>query len=83
MPIEHLISNFNAVIENINNFRPKRDGKFITRILISSPPSQETLKIDPKDFPIDNYEGKSTEVEKKKRKKKTAEEQLEAEEAMN
>lgn len=39
--------------------RPKRDGKFITRVIFTSPPSKETLKIDPKDFPFDDYDRKS------------------------
>lgn len=37
--------------------RPKREGRFITRIYLTSPPSKENFKIDPKDFPIDDYEG--------------------------
>lgn len=55
MPTEHLISNFNSLLLSVNTMRPKRDGKFITRVLLTSPPSKENLKIDPKDFPFDDY----------------------------
>lgn len=83
MPTEHLVSNFNALLENINTFRPKRDGKFITRVIMTSPPSQETLKIDPNDFPFDDYDRKSSDNEKKKKIKKSISELLEAETATN
>lgn len=33
--------------------RPKRNGKFITRVFLTSPPSKENFKIDPKDFPFE------------------------------
>lgn len=54
MPTEHLVSNFNLLLQSVNTMRPKRAGKFITRVFLTSPPSQENFKIDPKDFPIDD-----------------------------
>lgn len=37
--------------------RPKREGRFITRTLITCAPSKEVFKIDPNDYPIEDYEG--------------------------
>lgn len=53
MPTEHLVSNFNSLLLSVNKMRPKRDGKFITRVFLTSPPSKENFKIDPKDFPFE------------------------------
>ncbi|CAB3251314.1 unnamed protein product [Arctia plantaginis] len=39
--------NIDALLKDIQSARPKRDGLFITRCLIVSPPSPEKLKIDP------------------------------------
>lgn len=47
MDIKHLEANLVALLTDVNKMRPKRDGKFITRVLFTSPPSGETLKIDP------------------------------------
>lgn len=47
MDIQHLKENLIALIKDVNSVRPKRDGKFITRVLLKSFPSQEQLKIDP------------------------------------
>lgn len=47
----------------INGQRPNRGGKFITRVLFTSPPSKEIFRIDPADFPFEDYE--RPEVEKK------------------
>lgn len=57
MPTEHLVSNFRTLLLSVNTMRPKREGRFITRTLITSPPSQEVFKIDPADYPIEDYEG--------------------------
>lgn len=65
MPTEHLKANFLALIADVNNFRPKRPGKFITRVLLKSPPSSEQLKIDPAEFPFDDLEG--TKIVKRKK----------------
>lgn len=67
MPTEHLVSNFNAVLLSVNSSRPKRDGKFITRVKTSSPPLEESFKIDPQDFPFE------LEFSKKDKNKVTAE----------
>lgn len=53
MPTEHLVSNFNSVLLSVNSSRPKRDGKFVTRVQITSPPLEESFKIDPQDFPFE------------------------------
>lgn len=81
MPTEHLVSNFNAVLTSVNSVRPDREGKFITRVLFTSPPSQENLKIDPKDFPFADYDRSPDQVVKKGKKgKNQASESFEDEE---
>lgn len=47
MDINHLEKNLQSLLSDIDSMRPKRTGKFITRVLIKSPPSKEELKIDP------------------------------------
>lgn len=47
MDAAHLEENLVALLKDVNKVRPKRDGKFITRVVLTSPPSGETLKIDP------------------------------------
>lgn len=47
MDTKHLEANLKAVLDDINSFRPKREGLFITRVLLKSPPSKEMFKIDP------------------------------------
>jgi len=42
-----LEENLKYLLQDINSIRPKREGKFITRVLLKSPPSREQLKIDP------------------------------------
>lgn len=66
MPTEHLVANLNAVLSSLNQNRPKRNGKFITRVILTSPPSSETLKVDPKDFPFDDYDRQGMVFGKKK-----------------
>lgn len=70
MDSKHLEENLKSLLEDVNAFRPKRDGKFITRVLLKSPPSQEQLKIDPFIYVPENYVKTS----------KDAREQVEAEE---
>lgn len=65
MPTEHLKSNLLALLKDVNQSRPKRPGPFITRVIMTSPPSGETLKIDPKEFPFEDAKGKNV-VKKKK-----------------
>lgn len=47
MDAKHLEENLAALLKDINGMRPRRDGPFITRTILKSPPSRETLKIDP------------------------------------
>ncbi|XP_053698079.1 50S ribosomal protein L1 [Sabethes cyaneus] len=47
MDVKHLENNLATLLNDVNSMRPKRQGKFITRVLLKSPPSGETLKIDP------------------------------------
>lgn len=47
MPVEHLEDNLKNLLIDIDAMRPKREGKFISRVLLKSPPSGEVLKIDP------------------------------------
>lgn len=47
MDTNHLEENLIALLTDINKARPKREGRFVTRVILSSPPSSETLKIDP------------------------------------
>lgn len=42
-----LEENIVSLLKDIDSIRPKRAGKFITRVLLKSPPSSEQLKIDP------------------------------------
>lgn len=46
MDINHLEENLAALLNDINNMRPKREGKFITRVTLKSPPSSEIIRID-------------------------------------
>lgn len=74
MPAEHLIENFNDIMTSVNTLRPKRGGKFITRVLFKSPPSKEIFRIDPVEFPFEDYERPEDEkkviVQKKSLKKR-------------
>lgn len=47
MDIEHLEKNLICLLKDVDSVRPKRDGRFITRVLLKSPPSSEQFKIDP------------------------------------
>ncbi|CAF4899439.1 unnamed protein product [Pieris macdunnoughi] len=42
-----IAENIDILLKDIQTVRPKRDGLFITRCIIVSPPSSEKLKIDP------------------------------------
>lgn len=70
MPTEHLLNNFNAVISTVNNQRPNRSGKFITRVFFTSPPSSEIFRIDPADFPFPDYERPESASAKPKKNEK-------------
>lgn len=47
MDSSHLESNLKSLLEDINSVRPRREGKFITRVLLKCVPGTEQLKIDP------------------------------------
>jgi len=47
MDVAHLEENLVELLKDVNRVRPKRAGQFITRVLLTSPPSGENLKIDP------------------------------------
>lgn len=47
MDSQHLEENLIAILQDVNAVRPKREGKFITRVLLKCPPARELLKIDP------------------------------------
>jgi large subunit ribosomal protein L1 len=44
---QHLEDNLSSLLKDIDIMRPKREGKFITRVWIKSPPSKERFKINP------------------------------------
>lgn len=47
MESKHIEENLEALLKDVQSARPKRDGLFITKCLLVSPPSREKLKIDP------------------------------------
>ncbi|XP_037975532.2 50S ribosomal protein L1 [Plutella xylostella] len=47
MEAKDVAENIGALLKDIQSSRPKRDGLYITRCYILSPPSSELLKIDP------------------------------------
>lgn len=47
MDPKHLEENLVSLLKDVDSFRPKREGKFITRVILKSPPSPEQFKIDP------------------------------------
>lgn len=71
MPTEHLIENFHSVLTAANDQRPKRPGKFITRVHLTALNSKEIFKVDPADFPFEDYErpGVIPTLPQKKKKK--------------
>ncbi|XP_046967159.1 50S ribosomal protein L1 [Vanessa cardui] len=47
METKQITENIDALLKDLQSIRPKRDGLFITRCYLTSPPSPEKLKIDP------------------------------------
>lgn len=47
MDAAHLEANLVALLKDVNAVRPRRAGRFVTRVLLRCPPSREVLKIDP------------------------------------
>lgn len=56
MDANHLEENLKALLQDVNAARPKREGRFITRVLLKSPPSSEVLKIDAFKYVPEMYE---------------------------
>lgn len=84
MDPKHLEENLVALLKDIDMIRPKRAGKFITRVLLKSPPSPEAIKIDPFNYiPEGQKEVKSTKVDKKAAPEEDDDEPAEAKEAVN
>lgn len=65
MDTKHLEENLIYLLRDIDQARPRRDGRFITRVLLKSPPSGEQLKINPFLYISENYvkTGKVQEIE--------------------
>jgi len=75
MEPKQLEENLIYLLKDVDTMRPKRDGKFITRTLLTSPPSSECLKIDPFLHVQENYvkKGKTIEAEESDEEQEKAE----------
>ncbi|ERL89871.1 39S ribosomal protein L1, mitochondrial [Dendroctonus ponderosae] len=62
MDPEDLERNFIALINDIYTQKPKREGQFVTRCLLWSPPSDEKLKVGFSHYLIDNKKKASEEA---------------------
>ncbi|KAH8316020.1 hypothetical protein KR074_007630 [Drosophila pseudoananassae] len=80
MDEQKLEENIKFLLQDVNAMRPKREGRFITRVLLKSPPSSEQLKIDPFVYVPEMWEKSSAKVKKEDVKKQ--EEPTEAKEAV-
>lgn len=81
---KHLEENLETLLKDIDKVRPRRDGQFITRVLLKCAPSPEQLKIDP--FVYVPEGKKEVKVDSKKKKEEPAnddDEEPEAKEAVN
>lgn len=85
MDPKHLEENLVSLLKDVDLMRPKRDGKFITRVLIKSPPSPEQLKIDPFLYIPEGKKEikKETKVVQKKEVQDDDDDEPEAKEAVN
>ncbi|XP_031620369.1 39S ribosomal protein L1, mitochondrial [Contarinia nasturtii] len=74
MPTEQIVQNVRDIMSSVNAQRPKRAGKFITRLYFTTPESKEIFKISPADFPFEDYErpGALIKLDQAKPKKKQA-----------
>lgn len=72
MPTDHLADNCLKILSAVNQQRPNRGGRFITRVFFETSLVDERLRIDPKEFPFGDYERpivqKVVKVSKKKSK---------------
>ncbi|XP_020811283.1 uncharacterized protein LOC110186440 [Drosophila serrata] len=69
MEAQKLEENIQHLLQDINTMRPKREGRFITRVLLKSPPSSEQLKIDPFVYVPEMWDKSSARVKKEEVKK--------------
>ena len=84
MDPKHLEENLVSLLKDIDSMRPKRDGKFITRVLLKSHPSPEQLKIDPFIYvPEGKKEIKKATKEVKKEVQEDEDDEPAAKEAVN
>lgn len=89
MDPQHLEANLVSLLKDVDSVRPKRAGKFITRVLLKSPPSSEQLKIDPFVYvpegkkEIKTVTKKGKKAEKAEVKPADEEDEPEAKEAVN
>lgn len=72
METDELAENCRSIVTTINERRPDRGGRFITRVFLKTAMSSELLRINPNDFPFDDYERPiaETNLNQPKRKKK-------------
>ncbi|GBP14578.1 Probable RNA-directed DNA polymerase from transposon BS [Eumeta japonica] len=61
METKHIAENLETLLKDINSVRPKREGLFVTRCYLLSPPSNEKFKIDPFAYIKKEYEIKGEE----------------------
>ncbi|KAH8278763.1 hypothetical protein KR018_008912 [Drosophila ironensis] len=80
MDEQKLEENIKFLLQDVNNMRPKREGRFITRVLLKSPPSGEQLKIDPFVYVPEMWDKSSAKVKREEAKKQ--EEPAEVKEAV-
>ncbi|XP_018318443.1 uncharacterized protein LOC108732249 isoform X2 [Agrilus planipennis] len=71
MDINHLEENFASVIRDIHKMKPKRDGEFVRRCLLWSPPVVERLKVDYSVY-LENDKGKDEETDEDEEVEKVA-----------
>lgn len=77
MDAQHLEENISFLLKDVNTVRPKRDGRFITRVLLNSPPSCEHLKIDPFVYVTELYDKNTAKVKKEIKNQEVAVEEAE------
>ncbi|XP_016987090.1 50S ribosomal protein L1 [Drosophila rhopaloa] len=81
MDAQKLEDNIKYLLQDINTMRPKREGRFITRVLLKSPPSSEQLKIDPYVYVPEMWDKSTAKVKRETTKKQ--EEPAERQEAVS
>lgn len=63
MDAQQLQENLIALLKDVDSVRPKRTGKFITRVLLKCPPARECFKIDPFLYVSETFEKSSSKSE--------------------